>query len=105
MINCSGMKVWPAEVEAILYEHPAIQECCIISAPDDYRGETVKAVLVLRPGADANPEQLSLWCRERMAAYKVPRLFRFVEALPKSPTGKVAWRLLQEREAAEARRG
>jgi fatty-acyl-CoA synthase len=105
MINCSGMKVWPAEVEATLYEHPAIQECCVISAPDAYRGETVKAVVVLRPGAEADAEGISAWCRERMAAYKIPRLFRFVEALPKSPTGKVAWRLLQEREAAEARRG
>jgi fatty-acyl-CoA synthase len=105
MINCSGMKVWPAEVEATMYEHPAIQECCIISVPDAYRGETVKAVVVLRPGAQADGEQIAAWCRERMAAYKIPRLFRFVDALPKSPTGKVSWRALQEKEAAEAKHG
>ena len=104
MINCSGMKVWPAEVEALLYGHPAIQEACVISSPDEYRGETVKAVLVLKPGEAVSAEALGAWCREKMAAYKIPRLFQFVEALPKSPTGKVAWRQLQEKEAAAAAR-
>ncbi len=98
MINASGMKVWPAELEALMYGHPAIQECCVIASPDAYRGETVKAVIVLRAGASATAEELERWCRERMAAYKVPRRFTFVDALPKSPTGKVAWRLLQEKE-------
>ncbi|HET7824967.1 MAG TPA: long-chain fatty acid--CoA ligase, partial [Anaeromyxobacter sp.] len=98
MINASGMKVWPAEVEGILYGHPAIQEACVIASPDAYRGETVKAVVVLRPGARATAEEIASWCRERMAAYKIPRLFAFVDTLPKSPTGKVAWRALQERE-------
>jgi fatty-acyl-CoA synthase len=98
MINASGMKVWPAEVEGILYGHPAILEACVIASPDAYRGETVKAVVVLRPGARATADEIASWCREKMAAYKVPRLFAFVDALPKSPTGKVAWRALQERE-------
>jgi fatty-acyl-CoA synthase len=101
MINCSGMKVWPAEVEAILYGHPAVSECCIIAAPDAYRGETVKAIVTLKAGASADPQQLEAWCRERMAGYKVPRAFKFVESLPKSPTGKIAWRALQEQERAE----
>jgi acyl-CoA synthetase (AMP-forming)/AMP-acid ligase II len=99
------MKVWPAEVEGLMYAHPAIHECCVIASPDERRGETVKAVVVLKPGAKATAEELAAWCRERMAAYKVPRLWAFVDALPKSPTGKVAWRALQERETFERTAG
>jgi fatty-acyl-CoA synthase len=102
MINASGFKVWPAEVEMLLYKHPAVQEACIISARDAYRGETVKAVVVLRSEAEGKtaPEDITAWAREHMAAYKVPRLVEFVDALPKSGSGKVMWRLLQDREAA-----
>ena len=98
MINLSGYKVWPAEVEALLYEHPAVQEACIVGAPDERRGETVKALVVLKPGAALDAEALQRWCRERMAAYKVPRLVAFVAELPKSGAGKVLWRQLQEAE-------
>ncbi len=98
MINASGYKVWPAEVEAMMYRHPAIRECCIIAAKDDYRGETVKAVVVLKDGASLTAEELIQWAREQMAAYKVPRRVAFVDALPKSATGKVMWRQLQEAE-------
>lgn len=98
MINASGYKVWPAEVEAMMYRHPAIRECCIIAAKDDYRGETVKAVVVLKDGASLTAEALIQWAREQMAAYKVPRRVAFVDALPKSATGKVMWRQLQEAE-------
>ncbi len=100
MINASGYKVWPAEVEMLLYKHPAIQEACIIAARDTYRGETVKAVIVLRAQATASAEEIMNWCRDHMAAYKVPRQVEFVESLPKSGSGKVMWRLLQDREAA-----
>ena len=98
MINASGYKVWPAEVEAMMYRHPAIRECCIIAARDDYRGETVKAVVVLKDGAHLTAEALIQWSREQMAAYKVPRQVAFVDTLPKSATGKVMWRQLQEAE-------
>ena len=98
MINASGYKVWPAEVESLMYQHPDIQECCIIAAPDDYRGETVKAVVVQKPNRSLNADELLIWCRAHMAAYKVPRQVSFVEALPKSATGKVLWRQLQEAE-------
>jgi fatty-acyl-CoA synthase len=98
MINAAGYKVWPTEVEALLYEHPAVQEACIVAAPDKRRGETVKAVLVLRPGASMTLQELQRWCRERMAAYKVPRLLALVDALPKSGAGKILWRSLQEAE-------
>ncbi|MDQ0140579.1 acyl-CoA synthetase (AMP-forming)/AMP-acid ligase II [Cupriavidus necator] len=102
MINASGYKVWPAEVENMLYGHPAIHEACVIAARDERRGETVKAVVALRPGArgtaQAEPEHIMAWCREHMAAYKVPRIVDVVDALPKSATGKILWRALQERE-------
>jgi fatty-acyl-CoA synthase len=98
MINASGMKVWPAEVEAVLYGHPAIQEACVIAAHDSYRGETVKALVSLKPDMRdrVSAGEIMAWCRERIAAYKAPRLVEFVEALPKSATGKVQWRMLQE---------
>ncbi len=102
MINASGFKVWPAEVEALMFRHPAIQEACIIATQDAYRGESVKAVIVLRPShRDLVTEQeLIDWCRDNMAVYKVPRVVQFVEALPKSGAGKVMWRTLQEAEKA-----
>ncbi len=100
MVNAAGFKVWPAEVEAQLYSHPSIQEVVVIAKPDARRGETVKALVVLRAGESGRvtPEQLSQWARERMAAYKVPREWEFVASLPKSATGKIQWRLLQEQE-------
>ncbi len=100
MINAAGFKVWPAEVEAILYHHPAIQEACVIAAQDERRGETVKAVIVLRPGfaGQVSAEQITEWARENMAAYKVPRIVQFVDSLPKSGAGKVMWRALQDAE-------
>jgi fatty-acyl-CoA synthase len=100
MINASGFKVWPAEVEALMYRHPAIQEACIIATQDSYRGESVKAVVVLRSThQDLVTEQdIMDWCRENMAVYKVPRQVQFVQTLPKSGTGKVMWRTLQEAE-------
>lgn len=101
MINASGFKVWPAEVESLMFRHPAIQEACIISAKDEYRGETVKAVVVLRTGHEATTaEDILAWCHSNMAVYKAPRIVQFVPALPKSGSGKVMWRLLQEQEAA-----
>lgn len=100
MINASGFKVWPAEVEALMFRHPAIQEACVISARDSYRGETVKAVVVLRAGhrGQVSEQDIIDWCREHMAVYKVPRIVQFTEALPKSGSGKVMWRALQEAE-------
>jgi fatty-acyl-CoA synthase len=102
MINASGYKVWPSEVELLLFACPAVQEACIISARDAYRGETVKAVVVLRDAARGQTTEQDIidWAREHMAAYKVPRIVQFVDALPKSGSGKVMWRQLQEQEPA-----
>jgi fatty-acyl-CoA synthase len=108
MINASGFKVWPAEVEAMLYAHPDVSEACVIASRDAHRGETVKALIVPRAhararvltdaGAAAFAEEIVAWSREAMAAYKAPRRIEFVEALPKTGTGKVFWRALQEAE-------
>ncbi|MBE7370097.1 long-chain fatty acid--CoA ligase [Ramlibacter pallidus] len=100
MINASGFKVWPAEVEALMFRHPAIQEACVISARDTYRGETVKAVVVLRASHQGKVSEQDIveWCRQNMAVYKVPRIVEFAAALPKSGSGKVMWRALQEAE-------
>lgn len=107
MINASGMKVWPAEIESLMHAHPDIQEACVIGARDAYRGETVKAVVVLKPDQDGrlSAEEIVAWCRARMAAYKVPRIIEFAQTLPKSATGKVQWRLLQERESGQDSQG
>jgi fatty-acyl-CoA synthase len=104
MINASGYKVWPAEVESILYGHPDILEACVIASGDTHRGETVKALVVPKERArdTTSPESIIAWCREHMAAYKVPRVVELVESLPKSATGKVQWRVLQERELKKA---
>lgn len=100
MINASGYKVWPAEVEATLYHHADVHEACIIGTQDVRRGETVKAVVVLKEASRGkiSPEDIMAWSRERMAAYKVPRVVEFVASLPKSATGKILWRQLQEAE-------
>jgi fatty-acyl-CoA synthase len=98
MINASGYKVWPAEVETLLFEHPAIQEACVVAARDARRGETVKAFVVLRAGADVSAQQIIAWAHDHMASYKVPQLVEFVSGLPRTGSGKVQWRLLQEQE-------
>jgi fatty-acyl-CoA synthase len=103
MINASGFKVWPAEVEALLYQHPAIQEACVIAARDAKRGETVKAVIVLRETYrdKVSTQEIVDWAHANMAAYKIPRIVQFVDTLPKSSTGKLQWRELQEMEKAQ----
>ncbi len=104
MINASGFKVWPAEVEAMMYAHPAIQEVCVIAAHDARRGETVKALVVLRDTFKGQVSEQSIidWSHEHMAAYKSPRIVQLVDSLPKSGTGKVQWRELQEQERSRA---
>ena len=100
MINVSGFKVWPAEVEAMLYAHPAVQEAVIIGTKDPRRGETVKAMVVPKKEMRGSVDEPSFigWCQSRMAAYKVPRSVEFVDSLPKTGSGKILWRELQEQE-------
>jgi fatty-acyl-CoA synthase len=100
MINASGYKVWPAEVETMMYRHPDIREACVIGAQDARRGETVKALVVLAPGREGRVSEQDIidWAHGQMAAYKSPRIVEFVAALPRSGSGKVMWRVLQEQE-------
>ena len=101
MINAAGFKVWPAEVEAAMYKHPAIKECCVIAAPDERRGETVKLVAVLKENfSGVTGEEILNWSKTQMATYKAPRLIEFTDALPRTASGKLMWRALQEREFA-----
>ncbi|MDH6227704.1 MULTISPECIES: AMP-binding protein [Streptomyces] len=95
MINASGFKVWPREVEDVLYTHPAVREAAVVGVPDGYRGETVKAYISLRPGADATGDELAAYCKERLAAYKYPRLVEILPDLPKTATGKILRRELR----------
>ncbi|MEW2294106.1 AMP-binding protein [Streptomyces sp. NPDC006743] len=98
MINASGFKVWPREVEDVLYTHPAVREAAVVGVPDGYRGETVKAYISLRPDAEADPDALAAYCKERLAAYKYPRQVEILPELPKTASGKILRRELRSRD-------
>lgn len=100
LINVSGYKVWPREVEDYLFQHPAIQEACVIGVPDSYRGETVKAYIVLMSDyiGKISEQDLIDYCKEHMAAYKYPRIVEIVENIPQTYTGKKLKRLLRKNE-------
>lgn len=98
MINASGYKIWPAEIESLMHGHADIQEVCVIAKTDARRGEQPKAVVVPRTGVSPDAEAIRSWCRAHMANYKVPVEITFVDALPKSHSGKVLWRVLQAQE-------
>ncbi len=95
MIVAGGYKIWPRDVEDALYTHPAVQEAAVVGEPDDYRGETVVAHVVLRPGEDASVEELIAHCRERLAVYKAPHVVHLVDELPKTASGKILRRELR----------
>jgi long-chain acyl-CoA synthetase len=99
MINAAGYKVWPREVEDVLYGHPAVREAAVVGVPDEYRGESVKAFVSLKPGSSVTPEEVIAFARERMAAYKYPRTVEVVEELPKTTTGKILRRELRDQAA------
>jgi long-chain acyl-CoA synthetase len=103
-INAAGYKVWPREVEDVLYAHEAVLEAAVVGVPDPYRGETVKAFVSLKPGAEVGADALISFCKERMAAYKYPREIEFIDELPKTASGKVLRRELRDKEAAKAAR-
>lgn len=96
LIIASGYKVWPREVEDVLYTHPAVREAAVVGMPDEYRGETVAAFVSLRPGEQATESELVDFCRARMAAYKYPRSLSFVDELPKTASGKILRRTLRD---------
>lgn len=104
MINASGYKVWPTEVESYLYKHPAIQQACVVGVPDPRRGETVKAFVILNDADEGKvtEEEIIEWAKEHMAAYKYPRFVEFKKEFPVTSSGKILWRKLQEEEWEKA---
>ncbi|WP_067726141.1 long-chain-fatty-acid--CoA ligase [Oceanobacillus damuensis] len=98
MINASGFKVWPTEVESILYKHPAVQQACVVSAPDKKRGETVKAFIILNDNykGKVKVQDIIEWSKDQMAAYKYPRIVEFRDSFPTTSSGKILWRALQK---------
>lgn len=103
LIVASGFKIWPREVEDVLYAHPAVREAGVVGIPDEYRGETVAAFVSLNPGSTATAEEIIGYCRSKMAAYKYPRILEIVEEIPKNPNGKILRRTLRERALSSAR--
>ncbi|BAU64850.1 AMP-dependent synthetase and ligase [Stanieria sp. NIES-3757] len=99
MINVSGFKVYPAEVENVLYQHPAVAEAAVYGLPDPFKGETVNANIVLKDGYTITETEIAAFCAEKIATYKVPKCFKFVDAIPKNATGKVLKRLLSQNQA------
>jgi long-chain acyl-CoA synthetase len=100
-INASGFKVWPRDVEDVLLQHPLVREAAVVGIPDDYRGETVKAFVVLKPGAGLTASEVIAFCRDRMAVYKAPRAVEFVAGLPTNAAGKVLRRALRDASMTE----
>ncbi|MGO1058901.1 long-chain-fatty-acid--CoA ligase [Planococcus sp. FY231025] len=101
MIIAGGFNIYPREIEEVLYEHEAIQECVVAGIPDPYRGETVKAYIVLKEGYTVTEEELDKHCREHLAAFKVPRIYEFRTELPKTAVGKILRRSLVDEERAK----
>jgi long-chain acyl-CoA synthetase len=102
MINASGYKVWPREVEDVLYTHPRVKEAAVVGIPDEYRGESVKAFVALKEGDAVSEEELISYCKERMADYKYPRQIEFLDEVPKTATGKFLRRELRDKAKTEA---
>jgi len=103
MIIAGGYNIYPVELDNVLFDHPKILEACTIGIPDDYRGETVKAFIVPKKGEQLTEEEVILYCKKNMAAYKVPKQFEFVEELPKSAVGKILRRELRDMELAKTK--
>lgn len=101
MIIAGGYNIYPREIDEVLFEHPKVEMACAIGVPDPYRGETVKAFVVLRNGETATEEDIINFCRERLAAYKVPKIVEFRDSLPTSIIGKVLRKILREEEESK----
>jgi long-chain acyl-CoA synthetase len=104
MIIAGGYNIYPRDIDEVLYEHPKIQEACAVGLPDTYRGETVKVFIVTKPGETLTEEEVITFCREKLAAYKVPKMVEFMDELPKSTVGKVMRRKLKEMEMERAQK-
>ncbi len=102
MIVAAGYNVYPREIEEVLFEHPDVSEAVTVGVPDEYRGETVKAFVVRKPGSEVTEEEILAFCKERLASYKTPKALEFRDELPKSTVGKLLRRVLADEERAAA---
>ncbi|MCI0580519.1 MAG: AMP-binding protein, partial [Chloroflexi bacterium] len=103
MVNVAGLKVYPAEVEGVIYRHPAVAEVVAYGVPDAIAGERLETRIVLKPGHQVQEGEILALCRQHMASFKVPAAVEFVEALPKNPAGKILRRVLRERTTDDGR--
>jgi long-chain acyl-CoA synthetase len=104
MIIAGGFNIYPREVDEVLYQHPKIAEAVTVGVPDTYRGETVKAFVVLKPGEKCTDKEISEFCRTKLAAYKVPKVVEFRETIPKSAVGKILRKILRDEEVAKQKK-
>ena len=96
MIITGGFNIYPRELEEVLYQLPDINEAAVIGIPDKTKGELACAFIVLHEGRQVEEESIRLFCQERLANYKIPRMYRFIDALPKTGSGKISKKMLQE---------
>ncbi|HOS98171.1 MAG TPA: long-chain fatty acid--CoA ligase, partial [Deltaproteobacteria bacterium] len=99
MIIAGGFNIYPREIDEVLFQHPKVAEAVSVGVPDEYRGETVKAFIVLKPGETATEQEIVEFCKTRLTAYKVPKHVEFRDSLPKSAVGKILRKILREEEA------
>jgi long-chain acyl-CoA synthetase len=104
LIIAGGFNIYPREVDEVLYQHPKVKEAVTVGIPDDYRGETVKVFIVLKEGQKATTEEIIDFCKEKLVAYKVPKLVEFRDFLPKSTIGKILRKTLREEEMAGSKK-
>jgi len=104
LIIAGGFNIYPREVDEVLYQHPKVKEAVTVGIPDDYRGETVKVFIVLKEGQKATAEEIIGFCKEKLVAYKVPKLVEFRDSLPKSTIGKILRKTLREEEMAGSKK-
>jgi long-chain acyl-CoA synthetase len=104
MIIAGGYNIYPVELDNVLFDHPKILEACTVGIPDEYRGETVKAFIVVKEGETLTEEEVTAYCKEKLAAYKVPKLVEFVDELPKTAVGKILRRELRDMEIAKQKK-
>jgi long-chain acyl-CoA synthetase len=105
MIIAGGFNIYPREIDEVLFQHPKVSQAVALGVPDPYRGETVKAFVVLKPGATATAQEIMAFCRERLTGYKVPRQIEFRQSLPKSAVGKLLRKTLRDEERAKQKQG
>ena len=105
MVIAGGYNIYPVELDNVLFDHPKILEACTVGIPDEYRGETIKAFIVVKEGETLTEDEVTQYCKENLAAYKVPKIIEFVDDLPKTTVGKILRRKLRDMEIEKLKKG